>query len=365
MKILYLTNIPSPYRVAYFNELGKYCELTVLFETSYSTERDKSWKNYQFDHFTGIIMKGVRTSRDTAFCPFVVKYLKKEIYDCIILTVLSSPTGLLAAAWLRRFQIPYCYEGDGGIAKNTRGLKASLKRFIISYADICFSTTNDFDRYCLTYGALKEKIRRYPFTSIYEKDILPQIVRKDEKCVIKEHLEIEEERIVLSVGRVIPLKGYDVLLKAFGGIKSNWGLYIIGGEVNEELRDIIIKKGIEHVHFVKFKQAEELKQYYMAADIFVLSTRSDTWGLVINEAMSCGLPVITTYSCGAGTEMVRQGENGFLYKAEDVESLGRHMKELMESEEIRRRMGEKSLSIVRNYTIEKMAEVHLAILGND
>ena len=94
MKILYLTNIPSPYRVDYFNELGKYCDLTVLFEIQSSTERDKSWKSYKAENFKGIVMGGIRTRFDAAFCPSVIKYLKKGRYDYIVLTVLSSPTGI-------------------------------------------------------------------------------------------------------------------------------------------------------------------------------------------------------------------------------------------------------------------------------
>ena len=73
MKILYLTNIPSPYRVDYFNELGKYCDLTVLFEIQSSTERDKSWKSYKAENFKGIVMGGIRTRFDAAYC-----------FDCII-----------------------------------------------------------------------------------------------------------------------------------------------------------------------------------------------------------------------------------------------------------------------------------------
>ena len=75
MKVLFLLNIPSPNRVDFFNEFGKLCELTVLFETEASTERDESWKNYQFKNFQGIILPGKRMSLDTAFCPFVIKYL--------------------------------------------------------------------------------------------------------------------------------------------------------------------------------------------------------------------------------------------------------------------------------------------------
>ena len=361
MKILYLTNIPSPYRVDYFNELGKYCDLTVLFEIQSSTERDKSWKSYKAENFKGIVMGGIRTRFDAAFCPSVIKYLKKGRYDYIVLTVLSSPTGILAASWLKMLHIPYHYEGDGGVARKATGFKALLKRFIISSANVCFSTSHQFDEYCITYGAKKERIWRYPFTSIYKSDILNSVPSEAEKKTLKEQLGITEEKFILSVGRILHLKGFDILLKAFSQMKTDWGLYIIGGEADEELKRIIDEREIKNAHFLEFKLSEEVRKYYMAADIFVLPTRYDPWGLVINEAMAAGLPIITTYSCGAGVEMVKQGINGFLYEAEDAQSLKKHLENLMDSEQNRQHMGEESLSVVRNYTIEKMMEAHYHI----
>lgn len=363
MKVLYLTNIPSPYRVNYFNELGKQCELTVLFETDASTERDASWKSYQFLNFEGIILPGKRTSLDTAFCPTVLKYLKRGQYDHIIVTVLASLTGLLAAAWMRSLNIPYLYEGDGGVAHSTKGLKAAIKRFIISPAKLCFSTSAVFDQYCMAYGASKENIRRYPFSSIYEKDILDRLPDSSYKATLRKLLAISEDHFIISVGRIVHLKGYDVLLRAFASAKNPaWGLYIIGGSINEEFQEIITKEGIENVHFLDFKLPDELKKYYMAADIFVLPTRFDPWGLVINEAMAAGLPVITTYACGAGTEMVKQDKNGYLYEPESIQTLQAHLCTLMESEKLRRQFGENALQVARTYTIEKMTEAHYNVL---
>ena len=141
MKVLYITNIPSPYKVDYYNELGKYCELTALFEAETSTERSEEWKKYRFETFDGIILKGKRVSVDTAFCPEIVKYLQKGRYDIVVLTVLASPTALLAVHTLRRRKIPYYYEGDGGFAKEASGIKATLKRYLISAAGKCFSSS--------------------------------------------------------------------------------------------------------------------------------------------------------------------------------------------------------------------------------
>ena len=136
MKVLFYTNIPSPYRVTFFNELGKYCDLTVVFETASSTERDDAWKKFEFKSFKGVILKGIRTRVDAAFCPGIIKYLKKNEYDHIVVTQLASLTAIWAVAYMRMKGISYYYEGDGGFAGSPKGIKAFFKRFIIKNAKI-------------------------------------------------------------------------------------------------------------------------------------------------------------------------------------------------------------------------------------
>ena len=77
MRVLFFTNVPSPYRVEFFNELGKLCELTVVFEKKTSNERDKSWGEYKFETFNGVFLPGISISTDSAFC-FGFKKIIKE-----------------------------------------------------------------------------------------------------------------------------------------------------------------------------------------------------------------------------------------------------------------------------------------------
>ena len=85
-----------PTALNFFNELGKYCALTVLFEKRASDERDESWKKYTFRSFNGVFLKGYSNSVDTAFCPRITKYVKDHTYERIICTNLDSTTVVLA-----------------------------------------------------------------------------------------------------------------------------------------------------------------------------------------------------------------------------------------------------------------------------
>lgn len=365
MKVLYLSNIPSPYRVDYFNELGKFCSLTVLFEAESSTERDEEWKKYRFEHFKGIFLKGKRINVDTAFCPGVGKYLKRGEYDFVIVTVLASPTALLAVNVLKRRKIPYFYEGDGGFAGKTTGFKAMLKRYIISGARKCFSTSAEFDRYCTTYGAKQENILRYPFTSVKREELLNAPLTREEKQMYKREFGVAEDCAIVSVGQFIHRKGFDLLLECCEKLPENAGVYIVGGKPTEEYLALQQRYGLRHVHFMEFMPKAQLMRFFRAMDFFVLFTRKDIWGLVINEAMANGLPVISTDRCIAALELIEPGENGFLVESENKVQMKEALLRLADSEELREKMSQGAIRRMERYTIENMAAEHMKVFERE
>lgn len=364
MKVLFLTNIPSPYRVAFFNELGKQVELTVLFEKGASDERDASWKEYHFQNFTGIILPGRRASVNTAFCPSVCRYLNRS-WDHIICANATTPTGMLAIQTMKLCGLKYWIEGDGAFAKSGKGARELLKKYILSGAKGYFSTSKAHDEYYLAYGAKADRIYRYPFTSVYAADVLRITTSDIEKKRIKTELDINEERIIVSVGRFSYQngygKGYDLLLRACEKLPENYGVYIIGDEPTEEFKRWKDQKKLTQVHFVGFKRKKELYQYYRAADLFTLLSRGEAWGLVINEAMANGLPIVTTNRCVAGLELVKNGENGYIVPVDDVPATVEAIQKVMDADT--KKMSERSLEIIRGYTIEAMAEAHVRILS--
>lgn len=362
VKILILTNIPSPYRVDFFNELGKQCELTVLFEKRTSNERDKDWDNFSFDYFKGVFLHGKSVSTDMAVCPSVIKYLKSNDYDKIIVMDLASPTGMLAIHYMKKKGIKYWIESDGGFAKSGAGFKERIKKYFITGAEGYFSTSDEHDRYYITYGAQERKIYRYPFTSIKENEIASDIYNPEDKKAIRKKLNIREKKMILAVGQFIHRKGYDVLLKAMIELNdTSLGLYLVGGEATEEYLNLIKDYRLKNIHFISFKNRNEIQMYYKAADIFVHPTREDIWGLVINEALACGLPVITSNQCGAGLEMVSKNNVGKIIKVDDINGLKEAIKNMLNDNSALRCMSLNAIELSKKYTIEKMVERHFDI----
>lgn len=361
MKVLYLTNIPSPYRVDFFQELGKYCDLTVLYELDKAKDRNENWKSIQKKKsYREIFLKVVFERTSSAWCPEVRKYLKDTSYDVTVVGGYSTPTGLYAIQYLKRNHIPYILNCDGGfIREKETFIKKKIKSFFISGASAYLSTGKECDKYLAYYGAENQKICHYPFTSLHENEILKEPSSGKQKKAIKEMLGIKEDKVILSVGSFIRRKGFDVLLSAMGRLNRAYGVYIIGGTRTEEYCSIIKQNNLTHVHFIPFLNSDKLCEYYQAADLFVFPTREDIWGLVINEAMAKGLPIITTDKCVAGLELVYGC--GEIVPSENAQIMADVIEKYLEDKELNKKASAVSLKRIQRYTIENMSQAHMKI----
>lgn len=357
MKVLFTTNTPASYRVDFFNELGKFCDLTVLFETQYDKSRDKKWASDNYENFNAIFMKGIQKGEADAICFGVLKYLNKS-YDMIIIGAYHTPTARIAIEYMRLKSITFVISSDGGfVNQHENKLKYLIKKHYISAADGWLSTGSVTTEYLCHYGADRNKVHCYPFTSVRSNKVLNEPVSEIEKKWLREQLGMKEDRICISVGQFIHRKGFDLLLNAASEMDRSTGFYIIGGIPTQEYLDQVKKHGLTNVHFVGFMDKEELVQYYKAADIFVLPTREDIWGLVVNEAMGYGLPVITTDRCVAGLEMIHEGQNGFIVPIDTVKELREAMESTINADLYS--MSVEALKTAQQYTIEKMAKSHI------
>lgn len=361
MRVLFQTNVPSPYRVDFFNELGKYCDLTVLFESHSAKDRDAAWMAERMSNFTPIHLKGKRIGAAEAICPSIIKYLSKQKYDVIVIGLYSSPTGMMAIEYMRVRHISFMISSDGGMIKDDAGVKYKIKQHFIGAASAWLSTGKVTTEYLTHYGADPKRVYVYPFTSVREKDILERPLENEEKQEYRNLLGMPEKKIILSVGQFIYRKGYDILLKACKNFDSSVGVYIVGGKPTEEYLKLKDQLGLEHVHFVDFMTKDKLANYYKSADLFVLPTREDVWGLVINEAMANALPVITTQACVAGIEMIMEPKVGAIVPVDNPSYICKEIKRYIESDDEYNPV--EILKIAQFYTIENMAKVHIEIFN--
>lgn len=354
-KVLFVSNIPSPYNVDYLNALGKRRPVTAVFERGHASNRDGSWKQLNVQDFSCHILKGISKGRDAALSPGVLRYIHRHRKDHIIIGNPATPTGILAILYCKLFCIPFILQSEGGMAGSGRGMKEKIKYFLMHDACMYLSGMSLKNEYFLTYGATPDRVKQYPFTSMFQKDLAQHVPTAGEKAQLRRELGIEASRVVLYVGRFLPGKGVDTLLRACADLPEDTAMVAVGGQPTQEYQALQQQLNLSNVYYVGHADKETVKKYYLAADIFVLPTRGDTWGLVINEAMAAGLPVITTKACVAGLELITDNENGYLIDVDDWKSLHEKLRFLLENNALCRQMGSESLKRIQPYTMENMA----------
>lgn len=339
----------------FLNRLSEKCELTVLFERHVASDRDEKWKSREKYKFNAIFLKGLPYGTDASMSFGVINYIKNEKYDAIVIAAYHTITAMLAMQYMRQNRIPFILSSDGGFVKNENKIKYLLKRHFISMATLWLSPGGKTDSYLEHYGAKKNFICRYSFTSVSKEDLEKKRLAKFDKIKFLEDctFKIGNEKVILTVGQMIHRKGIDVLLKAVGHLTTPVTTIIIGGKPTEEYLRLIEEYKIKQVYFIDFLSAEQLFNYFELADLFVLPTREDIWGLVVIEALSHNLPIITTFNCNAGIELAKSGL-AHLVQSDNVMELTEAIEEELSSNKIRRLPDE-----CYKFTYENEVEEHI------
>lgn len=351
LRVLYITNLPAPYKVEFLDLLGSYVDLTVIFERAKASDRNLKWVAEQkIRSYKVVELPSMAIGSASSLSMQIVKYLREHDFDTVLVNGYSTPTEMLAIWYLHRSGIPFGLMCDGMLSKEDKGLKHAAKTKLVSAASFWLSSGSMCDEALLANGANEECIYRYPFTSVRDDDVVGQ---QFQRSAYKSAIDCKSAYMVLYVGKAIPRKGIDVLIDAFKGVGLDCTLYLVGvGE--SDSTDLIDCQGLSNIVQVGFLQPDQLVNYYRAADLAVLPSREDIWGLVINEALANGTPVIATDRCGAAPELVCNGQNGWIVPSEDAQTLKCAIVDLLTNEDPIGLMNN-SIKVAKDYTCEAMA----------
>lgn len=349
-RILITAIYPAPYRVELINILQCNFDADVFFDYSSGDERNDKWF-IKGNYYLLDTKEGKERYRESIF------HLKR--YSLVIIYDYTTKNSIFLISLCKLTHTPYIINADGiMITGHGSFLREVAKKYLIGGAASYFASGANAKHYFMKYGANAERIYIHHFSTLHSSDILDSPISSQYAMMLREKLGISKcTRLALAVGRFIPLKRYDCLIREWKNMPKEYHLLLVGGGKEEDNYNNIIRDNrITNVTIEGFHTKEELIQYYQAADVFVHPTSYDVWGLVINEAMSNGLPVVVSNHCVAGLELVQQGENGFQFELDNYFAMKKFILQIFEDDELRCTMKEKALSSIRDYTVENMAE---------
>ncbi|NBB30771.1 glycosyltransferase family 4 protein [Cellulophaga sp. BC115SP] len=240
------------------------------------------------------------------------------------------------------------------------GLKEKIKSIFVRQFDGFFNFGSLSAQYMLSLGAqsnqlLVEKncVDNATIRTIYDDAKLQAEQTKQNQQLKKYNL--------IFVGRLISFKNLSFLIKAFGLAKSKlsneWGLIILGdGEDKAKLENLTKEQNVEDINFFPGVGWQEVPRYLALADVLVLPSYSEPWGLVVNEAMACAMPVIVSENCGCAADIVKDGINGFTFNPYDINHFEEILIAVMNDITKLEKMGKESERIIAEYTPQKVAE---------
>lgn len=267
--------------------------------------------------------------------------------------------GMVKAAWLAKragLKVLMRCEATDHVSSSTgakRLLRNAVVRFLLNRVDCCLAIGSQNRSFYLSRGVPPDRIGSMPYC--VDNDHFRTKAREADVEGLRARLSLMPDRpVVLYASKLVARKFPDLLLEAYRRLPEPLPslVYVGDGEMLASLERTVRDFKLSHVRFVGFRNQSELPAFYALADIFVLPSINEPWGLVVNEAMNAGCAIVATDQVGSAADLVRSGENGFVIPARDVRVLVEALAGCLEQERFRH-MGERSLQIIHGWGIRE------------
>jgi glycosyltransferase involved in cell wall biosynthesis len=228
-----------------------------------------------------------------------------------------------------------------------------LGKFLFKKTAVFLTSGRANKQFYRSYGVSEKKMVMLPFWWGYERILEKAQQLKLKRENLRKSFGIKKnDFILLFVGRLAKEKSPLSLLEAYSrvGLRDK-KLYIVGdGSLRRRLEQRIKQLKLKEVYLIGFKPREDVCDFYTIADAFILPSRAEPWGMVVNEAMCFSLPVIVSDKVGAGVDLVKNGYNGFIFPAGNVKELTNCIERLINlSENERLIFGQRSLEMINEW----------------
>lgn len=288
----------------------------------------------------------------------LLKKLRSYRPDVLNLTGWYDPAQWVLLFYAKLMGIKVVISNESNVRDHVRmGMKERFKQFLLGRADAFFCFGKSSAAYLEKLGAKPSQILTQKAAVVDNEVILEHYQKAIGERESRKKAKNWARYNFIFVGRLIPPKNLPLLLDAFAEISaetSEWGLVLLGeGEQKGELQRLA-----QNNNTIRFESGVpwyEVAEYLALADVLVLPSESEPWGLVVNEAMICGLPVLVSEPSGCVDDLVKIGQNGFTFNPRQKQDLVNKMHYFVQNATNLARMGEASRDIVAQFAPEKVA----------
>jgi glycosyltransferase involved in cell wall biosynthesis len=292
----------------------------------------------------------------------VVAALRRGRYDALIVHGHAHFTVLLAIAAARMLGTAVFMRGESNLMLASTPFRRAARGLLLRglyRACNAFLYIGRLNReFYLHHGVPADRLFFVPYTVDNERFARGREARNAEAASLRQALGIAPQAIVvLYASKLIARKRPLDLLEVHRRLQATdhpTELLIVGdGPLLAEFRCPVESESIPRVHIAGFRNQAELPVFYAAADVMVLPSDDEPWGLVVNEAMAVGVPVIATDRVGAAADLIRDGETGFTYRVGDVDALVRHLAAIASDAKLRSRMSENCVRVMKEWSYDQ------------
>lgn len=354
IRVTFVSPEPTPYRSPLLDRVasGGEIDLTVVYAAR--TVAGRTWTvepEHRAVFLDGVSLPGLRGvfRHDYPVTPGIFGALNRSAPDCVVVSGWSTFASQAAVAWCRLRHVPYLLLVESHDAGPKPGWRRRVKEVVVppvvaGAASVLVTGSLARDS-VVALGAAPGRVRIFANTIDVERfgDAADRLAaRRDE---VREGLALAADDVaVVTVARLAPEKGIDALLRAAGG----HAVVVVGdGPERSRLEGLARDLGVRAT-FTGDRPLESVLEAYVAGDVFALLSTHEPWGVVVNEAAACGLPLVLSDRVGAAHDLLRDSDNGFLVPAGDVGAAARALAAL-DDPGLRGTMGARSRELVQAF----------------
>jgi glycosyltransferase involved in cell wall biosynthesis len=375
MKIAIISTHPIQYYIPWYQALSKFQNVNLMVYYALIPDPQQQGTGFGIPFTWDIpLLKGYEwealknTSSSPSLngflgssTPFIYQVLKKNRPDVVVITGWQSRP-LLQALWsCIRLGIPHIVRGESNALRKRKWYVRLLHRILLHRYNAFLAIGIANKAFYVQYGIAEEQIFSCNYFVDNERFEHETNNYRINRNSIRDNLNISKEHVCfIYAGKLEAKKRIMDLLKATElALKKiqNIHLLVVGtGEFLEHAKKYAAEKYLP-VTFSGFLNQSEIARAYVAADCLVLpSDYGETWGLVVNEAMVCGLPAIVSDRVGCGPDLVKDGNTGYVFPFGDIEALAQRLVWMASDHEQRMMMGANAQKLIQEYSVEKAVE---------